>query len=232
MKISVKASSVALMIAAYRLASETFDHPLHLGVTEAGPPAGRPGQGHRRHRHAPRRGDRRHHPLLADRRSGRGGPGRTPAARVPGPARAQGPRPHRLPVVRPGPGRRDRRGQGGPGGTREVEPAHPGRRHGLRGQRAGRGPGGRHRHRGRQAEGPPLHPGQDHPGRARGRHGAGSGRGGRATGRRGGRGAHGRGRRRPPRPRPRPTAASPWRRRGPIPTTPRRRSRSSAAGTS
>ena len=39
-KISVKASSVATMIAAYRLASETFEHPLHLGVTEAGP---RPG---------------------------------------------------------------------------------------------------------------------------------------------------------------------------------------------
>ncbi len=37
-KISVKASSVAMMIAAYRLASEAFDHPLHLGVTEAGPP--------------------------------------------------------------------------------------------------------------------------------------------------------------------------------------------------
>jgi (E)-4-hydroxy-3-methylbut-2-enyl-diphosphate synthase len=37
-KISVKASSVPLMIAAYRLAAETFDHPLHLGVTEAGPP--------------------------------------------------------------------------------------------------------------------------------------------------------------------------------------------------
>jgi (E)-4-hydroxy-3-methylbut-2-enyl-diphosphate synthase len=37
-KISVKASSVALMIEAYRLASETFDYPLHLGVTEAGPP--------------------------------------------------------------------------------------------------------------------------------------------------------------------------------------------------
>ena len=37
-KISVKASSVATMIAAYRLASQTFDHPLHLGVTEAGPP--------------------------------------------------------------------------------------------------------------------------------------------------------------------------------------------------
>jgi (E)-4-hydroxy-3-methylbut-2-enyl-diphosphate synthase len=37
-KISVKASTVPLMIEAYRLASETFDHPLHLGVTEAGPP--------------------------------------------------------------------------------------------------------------------------------------------------------------------------------------------------
>jgi len=39
-KISVKASSVATMIAAYRLASLTFDHPLHLGVTEAGPMPG------------------------------------------------------------------------------------------------------------------------------------------------------------------------------------------------
>ena len=37
-KISVKASSVPLMIESYRLASATFDHPLHLGVTEAGPP--------------------------------------------------------------------------------------------------------------------------------------------------------------------------------------------------
>ena len=39
-KISVKASSVPLMIASYRLASETFDYPVHLGVTEAGPPPG------------------------------------------------------------------------------------------------------------------------------------------------------------------------------------------------
>lgn len=39
-KISVKASSVPTMIAAYRLAADTFDHPLHLGVTEAGPPPG------------------------------------------------------------------------------------------------------------------------------------------------------------------------------------------------
>ena len=45
-KISVKASSVPLMIAAYRLASATFDHPLHLGVTEAGPPPAGLRQGH------------------------------------------------------------------------------------------------------------------------------------------------------------------------------------------
>jgi (E)-4-hydroxy-3-methylbut-2-enyl-diphosphate synthase len=37
-KISVKASSVPLMIDAYRLLADTTDHPLHLGVTEAGPP--------------------------------------------------------------------------------------------------------------------------------------------------------------------------------------------------
>jgi (E)-4-hydroxy-3-methylbut-2-enyl-diphosphate synthase len=37
-KISVKASSVPVMIDAYRLLADTVDHPLHLGVTEAGPP--------------------------------------------------------------------------------------------------------------------------------------------------------------------------------------------------
>jgi (E)-4-hydroxy-3-methylbut-2-enyl-diphosphate synthase len=36
-KIAVKASNVPLMIDSYRLLSETTDHPLHLGVTEAGP---------------------------------------------------------------------------------------------------------------------------------------------------------------------------------------------------
>jgi len=40
-KISVKASNVPLMIEAYRQLAEVTDHPLHLGVTEAGPgPAG------------------------------------------------------------------------------------------------------------------------------------------------------------------------------------------------
>ena len=36
-KISVKASNVPLMIEAYRQLSAVTDHPLHLGVTEAGP---------------------------------------------------------------------------------------------------------------------------------------------------------------------------------------------------
>lgn len=37
-KISVKASSVPLMVDAYRQLAEVTDYPLHLGVTEAGPP--------------------------------------------------------------------------------------------------------------------------------------------------------------------------------------------------
>jgi (E)-4-hydroxy-3-methylbut-2-enyl-diphosphate synthase len=37
-KISVKASSVPLMVEAYRQLAEVTDFPLHLGVTEAGPP--------------------------------------------------------------------------------------------------------------------------------------------------------------------------------------------------
>ena len=37
-KISVKASNVVLMVESYRLLADTYDYPLHLGVTEAGPP--------------------------------------------------------------------------------------------------------------------------------------------------------------------------------------------------
>jgi (E)-4-hydroxy-3-methylbut-2-enyl-diphosphate synthase len=39
-KISVKHSHVPSMVDAYRLLSESVDYPLHLGVTEAGPPPG------------------------------------------------------------------------------------------------------------------------------------------------------------------------------------------------
>ena len=38
-KISVKSSSVPTMIRAYRILSQKVSYPLHLGVTEAGPPA-------------------------------------------------------------------------------------------------------------------------------------------------------------------------------------------------
>ena len=37
-KISVKASNVPLMVEAYRQLADVVDYPLHLGVTEAGPP--------------------------------------------------------------------------------------------------------------------------------------------------------------------------------------------------
>src|SRR5438874_6868730 len=37
-KISVKASNVPMMIEAYRQLADTVDYPLHMGVTEAGPP--------------------------------------------------------------------------------------------------------------------------------------------------------------------------------------------------
>jgi (E)-4-hydroxy-3-methylbut-2-enyl-diphosphate synthase len=39
-KISVKHSHVPSMVESYRLLAETVDYPLHLGVTEAGPPPG------------------------------------------------------------------------------------------------------------------------------------------------------------------------------------------------
>jgi (E)-4-hydroxy-3-methylbut-2-enyl-diphosphate synthase len=39
-KISVKHSHVPSMVASYRLLSQQIDYPLHLGVTEAGPPPG------------------------------------------------------------------------------------------------------------------------------------------------------------------------------------------------
>jgi (E)-4-hydroxy-3-methylbut-2-enyl-diphosphate synthase len=73
-KISVKASSVPIMIEAYRQLSEAVDYPLHLGVTEAGPPP------------AGLIKSTAGHPLLAHRRSCRRGPGRPAAARGPGPS--------------------------------------------------------------------------------------------------------------------------------------------------
>ena len=72
-KISVKSSSVPVMIEAYRRLSELVPYPLHLGVTEAGHRVHRHGQERRRHRLAARLGHRRHDPRLALDRSRRGG---------------------------------------------------------------------------------------------------------------------------------------------------------------
>ena len=119
-KISVKASSVPLMVEAYRLLSRGHRPPAaprgHRGRTAAG----RAAQGDRRHRHAAARGHRRHDPLLAHRRSGRGGARRPAAARGARAARAQERRSDRLPVVRAGRDRRDRRRQPGDGGVRRA----------------------------------------------------------------------------------------------------------------
>ena len=135
-KISVKASSVPLMIDAYRLLADTTDHPLHLGVTEAGPPPAGLVKSVAGIGDAARRGHRRHDPLLAHRRSGRGGEGRPHAARGARPARTQGPRPHRVPVVRARRGRRHPRRVRRAGRARGTQHPAPGRGDGLRRQRS------------------------------------------------------------------------------------------------
>ena len=111
-EISVKSSNVAVMIEAYRQLADVTDHPLHLGVTEAGPMP----QGIVKATAgiatllAEGIGDTIRYSLTADpveeAKAGR------VLLEVAGPAGAQRPRPHRLPVVRPG---RDRRHRGGRG---------------------------------------------------------------------------------------------------------------------
>ena len=193
-KISVKASSVALMIAAYRLASETFDHPLHLGVTEAGPPpAGLvKGTAGIATLLAEGIGDTIRFSLTADpveeARAGRqlleslGLRERKGLDLIACPScgRAQ------VDVIAVAKEAQEALEKlnlpiqvavmgcvvNGPGEAREADI----------GIAAG------------QAEGPPVHPGQDRPRRPRGGHGAGTGRRGGAPGRRRGRGAHRRGR--------------------------------------
>ena len=195
MKISVKASSVALMIAAYRLAAETFDHPLHLGVTEAGPPpAGLlKGTAGIATLLAEGIGDTIRYSLTADpveeARAGRqllealGLRERKGLDLIACPScgRAQV---DVIAVAKAAQEALEDRNLpiqvavmgcvvNGPGEARER----------------------RHRHRRRQAEGAPVHPGQDRPGGARGRDGRGPGGRGREAGGRRGRGPAGRRRR-------------------------------------
>ncbi len=119
-KISVKASNVPLMIEAYRQLAEVTDHPLHLGVTEAGPPpaglmkatagiATLLAEGI---------GDTIRYSLTADpveeARAGR------QLLEAMGLRERQQRRPDRLPLVRAGRGRRLRCGPAGPGRVRRA----------------------------------------------------------------------------------------------------------------
>ena len=220
-KISVKASSVPLMVEAYRQLSEATDHPLHLGVTEAGPPPGglvkatagiatllMEGIG-----------DTIRYSLTADpveeARAGRQL------------LEALGLRERKNVdlIACPSCGRAEvdvidvanRALQAF--GDRQA--AAPGRRHGLRRQRSRRGARGRPRHRGRQQAGPPLRQGSQRRGRARGPDGRRPRRVGRVHQRARGRGGH-----RPRRHQHRRaggrsgTARRSSRRRAPTPTTP------------
>ena len=117
-KISVKASNVPLMIEAYRQLADATDHPLHLGVTEAGPlPGGLlKATAGIATLLAEGIGDTIRYSLTADPvEEARAG---SAAARGDGPAGAQERRPHRLPELRSCRDRRDRGGRGRAGRVR------------------------------------------------------------------------------------------------------------------
>ncbi len=117
-KISVKASSVADDDRRVPTGQRGLRPPAAPGRDRGRAAARRADQGHGGDRHAAGRGDRRHAALLAHRRPRRGGARRAPAPRVPGAARAQGPRPHRLPELRARRGRRHQGRHRGPGRAR------------------------------------------------------------------------------------------------------------------
>ena len=147
------------------------------------------------HRHVARRRHRRHDSFLAHRRSGRRGQGRAHVARGDGAARAQGPRPDRVPVVRARRSRRDPRRVRRAGRARGAQHPAAGRGDGMRRERTGRGARSRPRHRGRARQGSFVREGPSRARRARGRDGRRARRRGRAHHGRGHRGATRRGRR-------------------------------------
>ena len=137
-KISVKHSHVPSMVEAYRLLAEKVEYPLHLGVTEAGPPPGGliksvAGIGTLLLEGI---GDTIRFSLTADPVEGQG---RTRTARVPGAARETRARLDRLPIVWAGRSGRDRGGRRRPEGARGGADPDPGGGHGLCGQWARRG---------------------------------------------------------------------------------------------
>ena len=102
--VSAKVSGVRDLVDVYRLLAARCDYPLHLGLTEAGMGDEGDRRQHRGARDPPQRGDRRHHPRLADARA-RGRPGARGRGRPAGPPVPRAAKLHapgqRLPGLRP-----------------------------------------------------------------------------------------------------------------------------------
>ena len=155
-KISVKASDVTLMVESYRMLAEEVDFPLHLGVTEAGPPpaglvkatagiATLLNEGI---------GDTIRYSLTADPVE-EAAAGRQLLESL-GLRERTGTDLVACPSCGPRRGRRDCRRARGPRGVRRPGPARAGRGDGLRGERARRGPQRRLGHRGGTRAGAPV----------------------------------------------------------------------------
>ncbi len=181
-KISVKASRVPIMVEAYRQLSEQVDHPLHLGLTEAGPPPagiikGTAGIGTLLMEGI---GDTIRYSLTTDpveeAKAGRSL------------LESLGLRERRNVdlIACPSCGRAEidvyKVAQEAQAALENRGDPAPGRSYGVRGKRPRRSPFRRPRDRGRKAPGAPVHPGRDHKGSARGRNGVSSRRGSRKTG--------------------------------------------------
>ncbi len=122
-KISVKASNVRLMIESYRLLADTVDFPLHLGVTEAGPPPAGLVKSTAGIATLLNEGIGDTIPLQPHGRSSPGSRRGAATARVPGFARAHRHRPCRMSLLRPCGGRRHRRRPGCSGSLQRTGPA-------------------------------------------------------------------------------------------------------------
>src|SRR5918998_1666322 len=173
-KISVKHNDPVVMVRAYELLAAQCDYPLHLGVTEAGPAfqgtiksavafgallSQGIGDTIRVSLSAPPAEEVKvgNQILESLNLRQRGGRQPDPGVAEPPPAR---PGDRQLPLVRARPGRRlQARGRGHRRARGHGGPA-AGRGHGLRRQRARRGPRGRSRRRVRQRQGPDLRQGR------------------------------------------------------------------------
>ena len=153
--ISAKSMDAQIVIDAYTEISKRFDHPLHLGVTHAGPKETGDDPQRRGAGRAAGQRHRRHDPHQLRQRPDLRGAGRAGAAVLPRPARAHRRGPDRVPDVRAHPGGPVHAGAGCPQAARgEGRAADQGRGDGVHRERPRRGRGrGRRGVRGR----PPRH---------------------------------------------------------------------------